>query len=47
MKVSLFIFFNLIFLVSDLKANTNYEKYEPDSQQIIWFWEVMETLDRT
>lgn len=35
------------FKVADLKANTNYNGYTPTSPQILWFWEIMETLDRT
>lgn len=33
--------------VADLKANTNYNGYNINSPQIQWFWEIMETLDRT
>lgn len=35
------------FKVADLKAHTNYNGYTPSSPQILWFWEIMETLDRT
>lgn len=35
------------FKIADLKASTNYNGYTAASPQIIWFWEVMETLDRT
>ena len=35
------------FKVADLKATTQYNGYSVNSPQIQWFWEVMETLDRT
>lgn len=35
------------FKIADLKASTNYNGYTANSPQIIWFWEVMDTLDRT
>lgn len=35
------------FKIADLKANTNYNGYTPASPQIVWFWELMEALDRT
>ena len=35
------------FKIADLKAHTNYNGYTVNSPQIIWFWELMETLDRT
>lgn len=36
------------FNVADLKAMTNYNSgYNSKSPQIIWFWEFMETLNRT
>lgn len=35
------------FKVADLKASTQYNGYSVNSPQIQWFWEVMETLDRT
>jgi len=35
------------FKITDLKASTNYNGYNGSSPQIVWFWEVMETLDRT
>ena len=31
--------------ISDLKANTLYNSYNINSKQIIWFWEVMESLN--
>lgn len=33
--------------IDDLKGHTNYHGYNRNSPQIQWFWEVMETLDRT
>lgn len=35
------------FSIADLKASTNYNGYTLNSPQIQWFWEIMETLDRT
>jgi E3 ubiquitin-protein ligase HUWE1 len=32
--------------IADLKASANYNGYSATSPQIIWFWEVMDTLDR-
>jgi len=29
-----------------LKENTEYHNYSKDSNQIIWFWEVIESFDR-
>lgn len=34
------------FKMADLRANTLYSGYTEDSQQIIWFWEFMDTLNR-
>ena len=34
-------------LVSDLKEHTRYSGYTANSPQIQWFWEIMESLDRT
>lgn len=33
--------------IADLKAHTNYHGYTINSPQIQWFWEILETLDRT
>lgn len=30
----------------DLKENTEYHNYSKDSNQIIWFWEVLDSFDR-
>ena len=32
--------------MSDLKAHTNYNGYNRNSPQIIWFWEILESFDR-
>lgn len=53
--VSLFTYKELELLISglpdyqiaDLKAHTNYNGYNRNSPQIVWFWEIMETLNRT
>jgi E3 ubiquitin-protein ligase HUWE1 len=29
-----------------LRANTNYNGYNRNSPQIVWFWEIMESFDR-
>lgn len=30
----------------DLKANTTYSKYQPNSPQIEWFWQALESFDQ-
>ncbi|CAH8850634.1 unnamed protein product [Trichobilharzia szidati] len=32
--------------ISDLKANTVYSKYQPNSPQIEWFWQALESFDQ-
>ncbi|KAM7537470.1 hypothetical protein Aperf_G00000059854 [Anoplocephala perfoliata] len=31
--------------INDLRANTNYSKYQPTSQQIMWFWTALESFE--
>lgn len=31
--------------INDLRANTNYSKYQPTSQQIMWFWAALESFE--
>ena len=31
----------------DLKENTEYHNYTPDSEIIKWLWKILESLDRT
>ncbi len=33
--------------VDDLKANTEYHKYQPGSLQIVWFWRALRSFDQT
>ena len=36
------------YTIADLKANTEYENgYNEKTKQIVWFWEIMETLNST
>ena len=46
---SLCIRLNLCFLspIDDLKANTEYHKYQANSLQIIWFWRALRSFDQT
>ncbi|CAL8093617.1 unnamed protein product [Calicophoron daubneyi] len=32
--------------IADLKANTTYSKYQPNSPQIEWFWRALESFDQ-
>ncbi|CAH8533098.1 unnamed protein product [Heterobilharzia americana] len=32
--------------ISDLKMNTTYSKYQPNSPQIEWFWQALESFDQ-
>ena len=34
-----------IYLVNDLKANTEFKGYNAQSSQVIWLWEVLESFD--
>ena len=33
--------------IDDLKANTEYHKYQANSLQIIWFWRALRSFDQT
>lgn len=33
--------------IDDLKANTEYHKYQANSLQIVWFWRALRTFDQT
>jgi E3 ubiquitin-protein ligase HUWE1 len=32
--------------VDDLKANTEYQGYRPNDDQIVWFWNVLRSFSR-
>lgn len=38
---------SLTFIVNDLKNNTEYQGYNANSQQVLWLWEILESLENS
>ncbi len=37
----------LIYLVNDLRINTEYQSYNANSPQVLWLWEILESFENS
>ena len=37
----------IVLIVTDLKQNTEFQGYTPNSPQILWLWEILESFDHS